>query len=309
MMRGAIALTGAVMLAIATPAVADEYYAVTPSGRAEAYFDRSVVQTSDLLTNTCIDRGWTVVETTETMVTCQGAMSFGQRLASALLIGNQYSTPPQLFYRFNLAGSGQSTRVQVNAWIETQMAFGQIRREEFSGATFHNSAMDFFAAAGGRWPPGTTFPNHAYIGLSFEVSDDPKGGRITKIEPDSPAEAADLALGDVVTRIAGERIKDGGDLLDALAKAKETPTYEVEYYRVGRKTKATLESVLRNPVVAPVATSALPENLVPAAMLTAPAPAQALSVADELAKFAKLRDEGIITSDEFEAQKAKLLGN
>jgi len=34
----------------------------------------------------------------------------------------------------------------------------------------------------------------------------------------------------------------------------------------------------------------------------------ALSVADELAKFAKLRAEGILTDEEFETQKAKLLG-
>ncbi len=32
------------------------------------------------------------------------------------------------------------------------------------------------------------------------------------------------------------------------------------------------------------------------------------SVADEIAKLARLRDEGILTSDEFAAQKAKLLG-
>jgi hypothetical protein len=33
-----------------------------------------------------------------------------------------------------------------------------------------------------------------------------------------------------------------------------------------------------------------------------------LAVADELLKLAQLRDAGVITPDEFEAQKAKLLG-
>jgi hypothetical protein len=43
----------------------------------------------------------------------------------------------------------------------------------------------------------------------------------------------------------------------------------------------------------------------PAAVPGAAAPA---SVADELAKLAKLRDAGALTDDEFAAQKAKLLG-
>lgn len=43
----------------------------------------------------------------------------------------------------------------------------------------------------------------------------------------------------------------------------------------------------------------------------APAPAQvapASSLADELTKLASLRDQGILTEDEFSAQKARLLG-
>jgi Short C-terminal domain len=38
--------------------------------------------------------------------------------------------------------------------------------------------------------------------------------------------------------------------------------------------------------------------------VAAPAP----DIADQLAKFAALRDQGILTAEEFAAQKAKLLG-
>ena len=38
------------------------------------------------------------------------------------------------------------------------------------------------------------------------------------------------------------------------------------------------------------------------------APAPAFSVADELAKLAQLKTAGVLTDDEFEQQKAKLLG-
>ena len=47
-----------------------------------------------------------------------------------------------------------------------------------------------------------------------------------------------------------------------------------------------------------------PKQAAPAA----PTPAQPLSVADELVKLAGLRDQGILTDAEFEAQKSRLLG-
>jgi Short C-terminal domain len=45
-----------------------------------------------------------------------------------------------------------------------------------------------------------------------------------------------------------------------------------------------------------------------ASHMTAPAPATQISVADELAKLAALRDSGVLSDEEFAAQKAKLLG-
>jgi hypothetical protein len=40
----------------------------------------------------------------------------------------------------------------------------------------------------------------------------------------------------------------------------------------------------------------------------APAPAPPVDLADQLRKLATLRDEGILSEEEFAAQKAKLLG-
>ena len=45
----------------------------------------------------------------------------------------------------------------------------------------------------------------------------------------------------------------------------------------------------------------------PAAAAAAPA-AEPVDLADQLKKLAELRDQGILTDDEFAAQKAKLLG-
>lgn len=295
----------AVAVVLATPAIADEYYAVTPSGRAEGYLDMPVVDASDHLTNKCIDLGWTVVSSTNTVITCEAPMNFGQRLLGQLLMGNSYSTPPRMYYQFNIAGAGPSTRIQVNGWTELQMAFGQVRRTDMTGPSFHNSAIEFIQGIGGRLPPGTTFPNHVLIGFSSEAVEQPeKGLKLVEIDPTSPAASAGLISGDIVTRIARKRVKDHDDLLDALAEAAEGGNYSVEYYRAGKKAEVNLQKAYRGPIEAPdLSHLVAAEEPEPTSIAVAP-----VSVADELSKFAKLRDDGVITAEEFQTQKTRLLG-
>lgn len=50
-------------------------------------------------------------------------------------------------------------------------------------------------------------------------------------------------------------------------------------------------------------------ELIAASSKDKPSAVAALSVADELRKLAELRDKGIITTSEFDTQKAKLLSN
>jgi hypothetical protein len=45
------------------------------------------------------------------------------------------------------------------------------------------------------------------------------------------------------------------------------------------------------------------------AVAPAPAPAPAVNVAEQLKELAALKDQGILTEEEFAAQKAKLLGS
>lgn len=284
---------------------ADVLYAVTPSGATEAYFDMDVTEASDNLVNGCVDAGQTVVSSTSTVVVCEFYLNTMESVLSQLLIGNSYSTPPRSYVRFNLAKLGGSTRVTANAWIETQMAFGQTRREDMVSANYHNDVMGFFSAVGGRFPPGTEFPNHAYIGMQFEAVKDPaKGLQIIQINEDSPAGAAGLQLGDIVTRLARERTDDFGDVLDGLRKATKEPTYEIEFYRDGAKQTATIARTYRAAVLEPELPPILDEPAEPMMMQTSISP---LSIADELAKFAKLRDDGIISEEEFQIQKARLL--
>ena len=125
--------------------------------------------------------------------------------------------------------------------------------------------------------------------------------RITEIVPGSAADKGGIQVGDLVTRVAGERLKNDNDILDAAAKAASKPTYEVEVIRGGKPLKLTLERAFRpswtEQVVAAPATVSVPQSQL-----------GALSVADELSKLVKLKSDGVISNEEFEAQKKKLLG-
>lgn len=302
-MRKLILAPIALALAIpAAPALADVPYAVTPSGRTEAYFDLPVVETSDKIANGCADAGWTLVNSTSTMLTCELPVSTMQGVLAALTMGNRYSTPPKNYIRFNIAGAGQASRVQVTGWMETQMAFGQVRTQEMSSAHYHNDATALLTHLGGRLPPGTTFPNHAYFGNRFDNANN-TGVVVVDLDEGSPAARGGLQNGDLITRIAREKIKNTSDLLDGMRKAVKGETFEVEIVRAGAPMKLTLPVVYREAVVGPALADLPPEPQAPAVAAVMP-----LSPADELAKFAKLKADGVINEAEFEAQKKRLLG-
>jgi membrane-associated protease RseP (regulator of RpoE activity) len=162
--------------------------------------------------------------------------------------------------------------------------------------------MNFMAAAGGKYPPGTTFPNHVMLGVKGDDSAQGKylGLRVTEIAPDSAAAKAAIQPGDIVLRVARKRFKNMDDYLDATAEAAEAPTYDVEILRGTKTMVLKLERAFRPPFAEIV--EALPPGNEP------PTIQASQSVADELRKFAKLKEDGLITEAEFEAQKRKLLG-
>lgn len=69
-------------------------------------------------------------------------------LAQAL-IGNSRSTTPELKIRFGLIRSGKYIRVQATQWIETQMAFGQVQRQQLDGRKQIQSLRDALGSLGG----------------------------------------------------------------------------------------------------------------------------------------------------------------
>lgn len=295
---------GILLAGASAPALADEYFAVTPSGATEMLFPTTTEKTVGVLTSKCIDASWTVISSSSTEVVCEAPMNFGQSLLGQLAMGNSYSTPPRRFFRFNMANLNGISRVQASGWMELQMAFGQMRRTDFSGPDFHNSITGFLAGAGGKLPVGTTFPNHVMIGMDGVLSLKAKEGGfdVAMIADGGPAAKGGLQVGDRIIRIAGKKFKSDEDYLDAAAKAAKTSSYEIEYVRDGKSAKMTLEREFRTPI-----TEAVIAVIDPATSPQTTVAASTLSVADELAKLAKLKADGILSEEEFQSQKAKLL--
>ena len=291
------------LLFVAHPALADKFYAVTPSGAAEMIFPESPAAVIGKITSRCIDSKWTVISSTNTELVCEAPMNFGQSLLGQMLMGNSYSTPPRRFFRFNVAEVSHISRVQASGWMELQMAFGQMKRTDFSGPEFHNGMINFLSAAGGNFPLGTTFPNHVTMGVTGDFIPVGKavGLRVTKVEAQSAAAVAGIVEGDVIVTLAGKKFKDGPSYLDAAAKAAEAAEYRVGINRNEKPIQFTLARAFR---------SAWSQAVVPAAepAISVTATASPISVADELSKLQKLKEQGVLTQAEFDLQKSKLLG-
>lgn len=285
------------------PASADKYYAVTPTGAAEVLFANKPQEVTSLIGSACINRGWKLVSSDNNNAVCQIELNVGQHLAASLTMGNSYSTPPLRFAKFNVVQSANGSRAIASNWIELQMAFGQYKRNDLAGPDVHNSMVDFMVGAGGQLPPGTRFPNHAMLGIKGQFINDGriKGYESTYIDDPSPAKAAGVVRGDVITRIAEKQVNNTGSLMDALARATENPSYEVVVLRGGQKVPMIFEREFR-PMV-----EQSDIKLAPVEESTAVVQQNNLSVADEIAKLAKLRSDGILTEQEFQDMKAKLL--
>lgn len=285
---------------------ADAVFAVTPGGRGEAIFDKPVDDTLSTLSNLCMNKGWSITTSTTSQLTCEIQLSMGQSIMGQLLMGNSYSTPPRQFVQFSIGEIGASSRVQVSQWVELQMAFGQVRRNEINTPAAINSEISFLLEAGARLPPGTRFPNHVVVGV--DGTDTPhegkQGYRVNKIAENSSAHRAGVQEGDVIYEIAGKRWKDFNGYLDATEKAAKATSYPIKLERAGQRHTLTLTSDFRPSIVAP-AVAAAEEVTSPPVTLT---PVGNIgSIADEIAKLAALRTQGILTESEFQAQKARLL--
>jgi hypothetical protein len=225
-------------LLASSSAMAGKPAASTPSGLPEAVFtDTTLADAEGKIASACMDKGWQITTQTTNQVTCQVPFGgFKQALAGALL-GNSYSTPPNVFAAFSMAQVGPNVRVQARAWMETQMAFGQVRTMQYDDSKSKTGLMSFLTAAGAQLPNGTVF-NTPWIGFTNR-KDDTSALNVTHIFTGSPAQQALLAIGDQITAVNGKTFKSMADFANRLAKIRDA-TYTLTVMRAAQPVTLTV---------------------------------------------------------------------
>lgn len=97
------------------------------------YFAEAPSDALGKIAGRCMDRNLTVTESDDRHVVCIQTVSGFKGALAQVLIGNSYSTTPTVNIRFQAIAVPGGSRVQFSQWIETQMAFGQVRRVEMDG--------------------------------------------------------------------------------------------------------------------------------------------------------------------------------
>ncbi len=122
----------------------------TASGRPEATFQNTNADdVASKIANACMSNGILVLESNSHQVICGKQLEGGDAILATMLIGNSYSTTPEQKIRFNIVQFSGNVKVQAYQWIETQMAFGQMRRQELNSGDHFNKVQQLLNSLGG----------------------------------------------------------------------------------------------------------------------------------------------------------------
>lgn len=119
----------------------------------QAYFAMSPRDVAAKLSGMCMDAGLSVMGADDRQVLCAKEVSGFKGALTQMLIGNSYSTTPTDNIRFQLIPWNEGTRTQVSEWLETQMAFGQVRRVPITGGKATNQWLTVLYRLGGTTVP------------------------------------------------------------------------------------------------------------------------------------------------------------
>ena len=273
-LRFFVAITAGTLVASSASA---ERGALTPSGQPDVMFRGiDAAEAGSKVANHCLNVGWQVTDQTPNQITCQVPMSAMRSALTQALIGNSYSTAPLSFVRVTLVKVGGNTRGQATAWVETQMAFGQMRRQQFTDDKTFNNLLGFLVASGGELPPGTRIAG-IWMGVDGKPISDGKSAYIpvTRVLPNSPGAKAGIQVGDQVTEVNGKKFKSLEDMKKSLNHVGIGVSYPVVLLRNGVKQTVMLEAQER-PVVGTPEYEAAVEN---SNNVPAPTPVSTMSAA------------------------------
>lgn len=221
--------------------------AVTPSGLADMAFPSSeAAAVAGKLANECMNRRMTIVSNLPTEVVCEVPMGVVKGALVQAAIGNSYSTTPRQFVRFALVNLDADVRAQGSAWVETQMALGQVRREPLNGDAIYNGLMNMMETAGGKYLSGTSFPNQAFIGKA--LSDDQPttfkgkttlGITFMDLVVGGTLQNAGAKIGDTLVSINGKTFQNHDEFYDRLRRVVIGAPVKFTVIREGRIVELT----------------------------------------------------------------------
>lgn len=123
----------------------------TNSGNPEGVFaGKTVEDTKSVIIAGCSRMGSMATETDGNQVVCEKEMEGNDAILAQWIIGNSYSTDPIKKARFVMYREGANTVAVVNQWVETQMAFGQVRKIELKSNNQKNDMQNFLFSLGAK---------------------------------------------------------------------------------------------------------------------------------------------------------------
>lgn len=154
----------------------------------------------------------------------------------------------------------------------------------------------------------------ASLGAQVSPASGPRRGLLVReVRTDGPAAKAGIRGGDVIVSIEGVRTEHKVALYDALEEAGRTDEFEVTFQRGAQTTSVVLPTEIvpasgaTASQIAPAPQSQAGPASTGAASGTNATAKSTTSTIEELERLADLRDRGILSEEEFEAMKERIL--
>lgn len=123
----------------------------TVSGYAEGIFPHSSVEEAkSRIISGCNSRGVLVQDVAGNQVFCGKTMEGMEASLAQLALGNAYSTTPERKIKFVVYQDGADAKVTAQQWVETQMPYGQVKRQELNSNKQRNDIQEFLFGLGAK---------------------------------------------------------------------------------------------------------------------------------------------------------------
>ena len=191
----------AVALAMATPAVAGERGMPIGNGTVPGRSPGDVLKS---LATFCVKGGAAVDQLTEMTLVCAQPVTGVKGAITQALLGNAYSTAPVIHLKFTAIGAGADTLLQISQSLDMTSAFGRPMNNTIPIKP--SEVATILAAAGQRdasAPPLSAVATTTGPKFGVQFAQVPDGLYVRSVTPESPAAAAKVVPGMVITHLNG----------------------------------------------------------------------------------------------------------